>query len=93
MYVCLANQLILNLFFIIGFIKFGVVPRRPNPILVPMINEALRLVVQWTPGRIQARLQQLTRTLATEVAERGAGAFYMFPGNDSNAAGHIAGIR
>lgn len=70
-----------------------VVPPRPNPILVPMINEALRLVVQWTPARIQARLQKLTRTLAAEVAARCSGAFYMFPGNGSYAAGHIAGIR
>ena len=53
-----------------GAIRFDV-GERSNFILVPMVVEALRLIQQWRPDRIQAYTRSLSAGLLEEVQATG----------------------
>ncbi len=70
-----------------GAIRFDV-GERSNFILVPMVVAALRLLLDWGPGRIQAYTSGLSRELLT-----GAAALGYTVEEDLYRVGHIFGIR
>lgn len=59
-----------------------------NFILLPMLKAALRQLLEWQPGRVQAYCQQLTKPLITYLAENGFGLE-----EDAYRAGHLFGFR
>jgi selenocysteine lyase/cysteine desulfurase len=70
-----------------GAVRFDV-GERSNFILVPMATAALRLVLKWTPDRIQAYTEGLTAELLGEARSLG----YMVE-ESAFRVGHIFGIR
>lgn len=70
-----------------GAVRFDV-GERSNFILVPMLVQALRLILEWGPARIQAYTAGLSGALLEEAASLG------YPvEEEAFRAGHIFGIR
>jgi len=70
-----------------GAVRYDV-GERSNFILLPMLLEALRLVLEWGPGRIQDYTRELSRPLLEEARELGFGVE-----EESHRVGHIFGLR
>lgn len=70
-----------------GALRFDV-GERSNFILVPMLAAALRLVLDWSPERIQTYTKELTKDLLEEADSLG---FALE--EDAYRAGHLFGIR
>ena len=70
-----------------GAIRFDV-GERSNFILVPMLLEALRLILEWDPARIQAYTRNLSIGLLDEARSLG----YRLESEEFRA-GHLFGIR
>ena len=70
-----------------GAVRFDV-GERSNFILVPMVAEALRLLQEWRPDRIQAYTRSLSAGLLDEVRALG---YRLEP--EAFRVGHIFGIR
>jgi selenocysteine lyase/cysteine desulfurase len=70
-----------------GAVRFDV-GERSNFILVPMVIAALRLVLEWDPGRIQA----YTHRLAADLLEEATALGYAVE-EDQWRVGHLFGIR
>ena len=70
-----------------GAVRFDV-GERSNFILVPMLAQALRLILQWRPDRIQAYTSRLSQPLLEEAASLG----YSVE-EPAFRAGHIFGLR
>ncbi len=64
------------------------VGERSNFILVPMMNAALSIVLEWTPARITEYCRTLTEGLIERAREAGFGVE-----EDSWRAGHLFGLR
>ena len=70
-----------------GAIRYDV-GERSNFILVPMLAEALRLVLAWDPARVEAYCRRLSEPLVREAAAMG------FPVElDEGRAAHLFGLR
>jgi selenocysteine lyase/cysteine desulfurase len=63
---------------------------RPNPILIPMIKEALGLILDWKPCHIQAKLADLTNYLVDEIV---ASKLPITVKPREQRSGHIIGLR
>jgi selenocysteine lyase/cysteine desulfurase len=70
-----------------GAIRYDV-GERSNFILLPMLLEALRLVLAWSPETIQAYTRELTRSLLDEALDLG-----FLVEEEAYRAGHIMGLR
>ncbi len=70
-----------------GAIRYDV-GERSNFILLPMLLEALRLVLGWRPERIQSYTRALTGPLLDEARELG-----FLVEEEAYRAGHIVGLR
>lgn len=70
-----------------GAVRYDV-GERSNFALLPMVAAALRLLLAWTPGRIEAHTRELTELLAG-----GARAFGCEVDDAGSRHGHIVGIR
>ena len=70
-----------------GAIRFDV-GERSNFILVPMLAESLRLIVRWTPERIQEYCRTLTAELLAEATSLG-----FTVEEEEFRAGHLFGLR
>ncbi|MDE0394327.1 MAG: aminotransferase class V-fold PLP-dependent enzyme [Gammaproteobacteria bacterium] len=70
-----------------GAVRYDV-GERSNFILVPMLAAALRLVLAWDPGRVEAYCRRLSEPLVREAAAMG------FPVElDEGRAAHLFGLR
>lgn len=70
-----------------GAVRFDV-GERSNFILVPMLVQALRLILEWGPDRIQAYITSLSKGLLEEAASLG------YPVEEGDfRAGHLFGLR
>jgi dTDP-4-dehydrorhamnose reductase len=63
---------------------------RPNPIIVPMVREALRLILYWTPEKIQAYLRTLTDQLVSSLQ---VSCPLLDCKSREERCGHILGVR
>lgn len=63
------------------------VGERSNFVLVPMLTASLRVVLEWTPERVQTHCRDLLGDVLTAARERGAAL------EIEGRASHIAGIR
>jgi len=70
-----------------GAIRFDV-GERSNFILVPMLAASLRLIVRWTPERIQEYCRTLTAELLAEATSLG-----FTVEEEEFRAGHLFGLR
>lgn len=63
---------------------------RPNPIVMPMLKESLKLILSWTPFCIEEYLRKLTDALATWIEQKCKG---FLVNHRAIRSAHIIGIQ